>query len=165
MFRLKIENKLDISLIDPLSVITSQIFDLLKSLGYADINIVNDTIEYKGYNKDKDTFNESFASRYGGGKISIKRTNQIYSFTIINSIRRTIKWELILSVGLIFTSVILYIFKKSLDRYFYSLFIITIVLTISFILGYYREKSWTNYCQNKILKLIQDHYSKNIASR
>ncbi|MFC0878977.1 hypothetical protein ACE01N_20450 [Saccharicrinis sp. FJH2] len=125
------------------------ISDSLKSIGFKNIKVNDDTVLFKCDIKDQEL--ESFQRKYGDGKLSFKQDVDLIKITIITDIKNGFRFSLLFTL----TLVIITIYSGlTTDKNIENTFLFGGALLLSFILEYFIDSSMINYQQKKLLKLI-----------
>jgi ATP-dependent Zn protease len=151
MIKLRFTNSIEIKVDRPSSNYSELLVDSLKSIGFKDITVNSDLIEFKSDNNDQ--ILESFQRRYGDGKISFKTTTNSVVVTSITNSKRSFMFSLLSTVLLI---IILFSFGLSTDKKINDLILFVGALIISFILSYFIDSSLTKHKQKGLLDLINE---------
>lgn len=148
MIKLRFTNSIEIKIEEANPAL---IVDSLNAVGFKDIGITGDLIEFKSDIKDQNV--ESFQRRYGNGKVSFKTEGESMIITAITETKQNFRTSLLLTMVLI--AALIY-FGVSSDKNIQDLLILGIALIISFVLEYLIESSLIRHKQKGLLNLINE---------
>lgn len=148
MIKLKLTKSIEIEIDKPRPDL---IVDSLSTIGFKDIQIKGNLIEFNSNIKDPNL--ESFQRRYGKGLISFKTLEKSIIITAITETKQNFRISLLLTLGFIILTIY---FGLSSDRRFLDLLIFGGVLIISFFLEFLIQRSLISYKQTGLLDLLSE---------
>jgi hypothetical protein len=161
MIKQKYSDSIEIKMDTLKTDIPSLLVDSLKFLGYKDINVYGNMIEFKS-DKDDDLL-RPYQSSFGNGILDfINKDNALY-LTITKDVSNVKRYSYYIVDGLIIliTTILLFGYKHYRDEFTW---IISFGYIVSFFLGLYGDKSYYKYKLKDFLKRINDYSIKNNAS-
>jgi hypothetical protein len=124
----------------------------LERIGFIDLEIRNDFIEFK--NNKRDNILESFQRRYGDGKIYFNPQNDLIEISTKTSIKKDSVNNMLINFSiLILFNIVYWIYKSNVEITLYYI-ILSIELLISPLIRYLFDRWIINNRQKELLKLI-----------
>jgi hypothetical protein len=149
MIKLRFSKSINIKIEKPMDDYQKLIVGSLDSIGFKDISVDNEFIEFKSDIKDQNL--ESCQRRYGDGKLSFTRQDNYLIITAITDTRKNFRISLTLSFILI---IALVYFGLATDRKISDILLFGGALIISFLLEYFINSGLIKNQQNELLNII-----------
>ena len=161
MFREKYSRSIKINIDLKETNIIAVLIDSLNYLGYKDINVNGNLIEFKS-DKENEIL-RAFQSSFGNGDLNFDYKDNSLFLTITKNIRIIKRYITYVIYGLSLIGLIIVLFS-SLHLSITLKLIISFAYLISFIINIYGDKSYNTYKLEDFLKRICDYLIKNNAS-